>query len=110
MKFGYDANYLKVMDGEEMLGILCFNLDHSHVEDYRGYIRHLTVSDKDKYTDVVKEAANYIFEELACDSIRVDIHHFKQSEADDAKITAVTFVKDAFSMARKGFKWKTMIN
>lgn len=110
MRFGYEAHYLKVLKGRQMLGLLCFNIDHTHQSEIRAYIRHLTVNDRELYPLIVKEAANFIFNQTHCDCIRVDIHHFKESDAEDAKMQADTFVKDCFGMARKGFKWKTMIN
>jgi len=110
MKFGYDAHYLKILKENQMIGVLCFNIDHTQLSEYRAYIRHLTVTDTDLYAQVVKETANFIFNEVHADCIRADIHHFKESETEGAKICANPIVKDAFSMQRKGFKWKTMIN
>jgi len=84
-------------------------MDHIHSPEFRAYIRHLTVTDKEIYEEVVKEASNYIFDMTGCDHIRVELHHFKDKE-EDATIKANPFVKDCFSMAKKGYKWKTMIN
>lgn len=110
MRFGYEGHYMKILKGNEMVGILCFNQDHMHLQDLRAYIRHLTVNDKDLYAQVVKEAANFIFNEINADTIRVDIHHYKATEAADAKFVSSALVKDCFGMQRKGFRWKTVIN
>lgn len=110
MNFGYEGHYMKILKGAEMVGILCFNIDHTIQTEFRGYIRHLTVNDKEHYAQVVKESANYIFNEINADTIRVDIQHYKATQAEDAKFTVSTFVKDCFGMQRKGFRWKTMIN
>lgn len=90
----------------EVIGVLCFNIDHTIQTECRAYIKHLTCTKSDQYENLVKESANFIWDNTFADCIRADLYHFKQ----DDKIQADTFVKEAFIMKKMGFKWKTMIN
>ena len=56
MKNGYDQHYLKFTRGKEIEGFVCFNLDHTWQNDFRAYIRHISVVDKTKFEEALKMA------------------------------------------------------
>ena len=49
---------------------------------------------------------DYIWQEIPCDNIRVELYHFKDDET--GKINVDNDVKLAY--AGKGFRWKTLTN
>ena len=110
MKNGYDQHYLKFTRGKEIEGFVCFNLDHTWQNDFRAYIRHISVVDKTKFEEALKIAVQFIWENLYSDTIRVDVFHFRPEGDNESNLGADLEIKTALGMAKKGFKWKTLIN
>ena len=47
---------------------------------------------------------------MQADTIRVDLYHFRPENDQSANLSADAEIKGALGMAKKGFKWKTLIN
>lgn len=110
MKFGYDAHYLKIVQANVVKGILCFNMDHTCHTEFRAYIRNFSLLKIEDYPEMLSLVVDYIWNKSNADTIRVDLYHFKEEGNDDSNIKASNEIKDALSMNRLGFKWKTLIN
>jgi len=110
MKGGYDQHYLKFTSGKEIAGIVCINIDHNWQSDFRAYIRHLSVVDKSKFEEALQIAVEFIWENLYADTIRIDVFHFRPEGEPESNLGADLEIKTALGMAKKGFKWKTLIN
>ena len=108
MSFGYYPHFLKIMNGPSQVGLLCFNQDHTHLQDFRAYLRHISTTEESLLEEAIKEASSFIFGTLGADTIRVDLFHFNQGE--DNKLMANAFVKEALIMKKQGYKWKSMMN
>jgi len=106
MRAGYDCSFLRLRKDNKDLGCACFNIDHTIQTEFRAYIKHISVTDMGLFQDAVVEVCNYIWKHLGADTIRIDLFHYPHGE----KIQACVAIKDALSMQRKGFKWKTLIN
>jgi len=57
-------------------------------------------------SDSLEKLCQYIWKEIACDHVRVEIIHIKDEAT--GKLAADPGVKTAY--AQKGFKWKTLSN
>jgi hypothetical protein len=44
------------------------------------------------------------------DTIRLDLHHYADSELPSNTLQANSEIKNILMMDKKGFKWKTLIN
>jgi hypothetical protein len=55
-------------------------------------------------------AVHFIWENLYADTIRVDVYHFRPEGDTESNLGADLEIKTALGMAKKGFKWKTLIN
>ena len=107
MSNGYSSHYMKLMAGSEMKGVVCFNVDHTCQTELRAYIRHITVKDQNDFVAALKVVIEFIWSQLNAATIRVDLYHFTDA---DGKLQANPDIKEALSMKRQGFKWKTLIN
>lgn len=59
---------------------------------------------------MINLAVDYIWNKVNADTIRVDLYHFKDEGSQDQAVKASNEIKEALSMKRAGFKWKTLIN
>lgn len=66
--------------------------------------------DKSKFEEALKLAVAFIWENLNPDTIRVDLYHFRPEGDTQTNLAADMEIKTALGMAKKGFKWKTLIN
>ena len=89
---------------------MCINIDHNWQSDFRAYIRHISVVDKTKFEQALLMAVQFIWENLYADTIRVDVYHFRPEGDTESNLGADLEIKTALGMAKKGFKWKTLIN
>jgi hypothetical protein len=110
MSNGYDQQFLKICQGGETIGLLCVNIDHTNQSDFRAYIKHISVIDISKFTDVLPIVLDYIWQSMYADTIRINLHHFKPENDDSVTMAADMEIKTALGMQKKGFKWKTLIN
>jgi hypothetical protein len=78
--------------------------------EFRAYIRHISVLDKSKFSDALLLATDFIWQNLYADTIRVDLHHFRPENDPAGNPGTDNEIKTALGMAKKGFKWKTLIN
>ena len=62
------------------------------------------------FPSAVKATNEFIWTNLNADTIRIDLYHYKDTSEPDAQLKACNEIKDALSMNRQGFKWKTLIN
>ena len=46
MKNGYDQQYLKLMQGSELIGLVLLNMDHTVKSEFRAYMHHFSVKDR----------------------------------------------------------------
>lgn len=54
MARGYEPHYMKLVQSDgQMLGLAFFNIDHSYQAEFRAYIRHLSVTDKTRWSDAI---------------------------------------------------------
>ena len=107
---GYEKHFMKFSSGNDVDGILCVNIDHTCQTEFRAYIRHMTVIDRSKYADALAVATEFIWNSLYADTIRLDLHHFKPEGEPTGTLGTDNEIKVALGMAKKGFKWKTLIN
>ena len=108
MENGYEMHFMKIQQGGEMKGLVFFNMDHTQQTEFRAYIRHVSVLDKDDFSPAISAIVEFIWNELNADTIRIDLYHYK--DGDETVPKANVMIKDALSMKRQGFKWKTLIN
>jgi hypothetical protein len=110
MRAGYEQHYLKLTNGKDIDGILCVNLDHTQQSEFRAYIRHISVINKSRFSDALKVATDFIWQNLYADTIRLDLYHFRPEGDSTGNPGADNDIKTALGMEKKGFKWKTLIN
>lgn len=108
MQNGYEAHYLALKKGRELLGLVLINMDHTYQNDFRAYMRHISVKESDNFSLLLKLAVQFIWDNLHADTVRIDLYHYTEEEGGTLK--ASTFIKDALSMQKKGFKWKSIMN
>lgn len=109
MSNGYEQHYLAFKRGEnQMLGLVLINMDHTYQTDFRAYIRHISTKVKDQFPLLLQLTVDFIWENLHSDTIRIDLHHYMDLESGNLK--ANNAIKDALSMQKKGFKWKSIMN
>ena len=104
MENGYEQHYIEIGDGE---GMVMVNMDHSQLTEFRAYIWHISVIDFDRFPEALKLVCDFIWKEMGADTIRLDLYHFLD-QVPDAKLSCNKFIEKSLSMARKGFKWKTL--
>ena len=85
-----------------------FNIDQTQQAEFRAYIRHITVLEKEDFGPAILAVVDFIWKELNADTIRIDLYHYKENEESVAK--ANIDIKEALVMKKQGFKWKTLIN
>ena len=61
---------------EDTEGLACINIDSNCLTEKRAYIRHLSTKDKSKFEEALKLVLDFIWTNIDCDTIRVDVHHF----------------------------------
>jgi hypothetical protein len=83
-------------------------MDHSCQTEFRAYIRHISVVDKNDFDEALKAAVEFIWHQMYAETIRIDLYHFKDEES--GKLQANQDIKVSLGMEKKGFKWKTMLN
>ena len=84
MKNGYESHYMKITRGGSMVGVACFNVDHTHLADFRGYLRHLTVLNIDDFSPALQACLSFIWTNTVADNIRVDLVHIADGPEPDA--------------------------
>ena len=107
---GYDTHFLQLTNSKkEVKGLLVFNQDSS--EHTRVNLYHISSSeDKSKFEEVLDLGLDYIYKMMHCSSIRIYLHHFKQTSEDgkEEKIKVNEDLKNLLKQRR--FKWKTLKN
>lgn len=105
---GYDTNFQQLTNAnKEMRGLLVFNQDSG--EPTRVNLLHISaLEDKSKFEEVLDLGLDYIWKMMHCSSIRIYLHHFKQSTADGQKMKVNEDLKNMLKQRR--FKWKTLKN
>lgn len=115
MQQGYSPLYLRIVDptsqsrdAKDTEGVACINIDHKCIEEQRAYIRHLSVRDKQRFEEALTLVLDFIWKNIACRSIRLNQHHFRQIVKDQSKLQADAELGKILSMNKKGFKWKSL--
>jgi hypothetical protein len=98
MQNGYDQNYLKLTLKGEIAGLVCMNIDHENKADFRAYIKHISVLDKTKFTEILPLVIDYAWSNMYADSIRINVHHFKPDGNPEGTMGADVEIKTALSM------------
>jgi hypothetical protein len=76
---GYDTHFLQLNNlKKEVKGMLVFNQDSS--EPTRVNLLNVTSVDQASYEEVLDLALDFIWKTMHCASIRVFLHHYKQSD------------------------------
>jgi hypothetical protein len=102
---------LNIVSGEgETVGISCINIDISCLTEFRAYIRHLSIKDKSLFKQALLLTIDFIWRFMNPDTIRLDLHHYADSEVPSNTLQANSEIKNILMMEKKGFKWKTLIN
>lgn len=85
MQGGYSAHYLRLVDPTSQSkevkatqGVACINVDHKFTTETRAYIRHLSTRDKSRFEEALKLVLDFIWKNIDCNSIRLDLHHFNK--------------------------------
>jgi hypothetical protein len=103
---GYERHYLKLTQGGKFAGLALTNIDHSAANEFRGYIRHISVVNFSLLQNSLEAVIDFLWRRVYCQNIRVEIYHIKDEETQQMKVDLD--VKNAF--AKCGFKWKTLSN
>lgn len=75
---GYERHYLQlVANDDKVYGHACLNYDHTNSGGHRCYIRHLSTFDPLHLSKGLDAVVEYIWREMLCDHIRVEIYHIK---------------------------------
>ena len=108
---GYERHYIQISSPSgSQEGLACINIDHTCQTEFRAYLRHISVKDKEKLTEALQLVVDFAWNNMCADTIRLDLFHFINQNEPDAKLAADGFLKGVFGMNRRGFKWKTVIN
>ena len=103
---GYLRHYFHIVVGDVVHGLACLNYDHTLLGGHRVYIRHLSTIMSGELSQALDLVCDFIWQEIPCDNIRVELYHFKDDET--GKINVDNDIKSAY--AGKGFRWKTLTN
>jgi len=103
---GYLRHYLHLMVDEVVHGLACLNYDHTLLGGHRVYIRHLSTIHTADLQEVLDVVCDFVWQEIPCDNIRVELFHFKDEET--GKMNVDNDIKQAYTS--KGFRWKTLTN
>ncbi len=79
--------------------------DHTASNEFRVYVRHLSATSMENYADVIQLCLTYIWENIYCQNIRIELLHLLQ---ENGRFQAEPEIKKLF--ASQGFKWKTLSN
>lgn len=60
-----------------MYGLACLNYDATYLGGHRCYIRHLSTISTAHFKQALEAVVDYIWKEILCDDIRVEIYHIK---------------------------------
>ena len=74
------------------------NIDHENKAEFRAYIRHLSVVDKSKFSEVLPLVIEYAWASMYADTIRINVHHFKPEGNPEGTMAADVEIKTALSM------------
>lgn len=108
---GYERHYVQICTATGIQeGLACINIDHTCQSEFRAYLRHISVKNKDRLPDALQLVVDFIWNNMFADSIRLDLFHFVDQNDPNAKLAADNYLKGVFGMNRRGFKWKTVIN
>jgi hypothetical protein len=66
------------------------------------------LDDQSRFEEVLDLGLDYIWKMMHCSSIRIYLHHFKQSTKDGEKMKVNEDLKNMLKQRR--FKWKTLKN
>ena len=73
---------------------------------HRCFIRHLSTIDPDHMAQALELVVDFIWKNLPCENIRVEIYHIK--DEGTGQIKADPHIKAVY--AAKRFRWKTLTN
>ena len=88
---------------EKVYGIATLNYDQTMLGGHRCYIRHLSTIVPDHLGKALDSIVDYIWRNVACDHIRVELNH---SVDQTGALKVDNHVKSVYG--NKGFKWKTL--
>ena len=77
---GYERHYLHLALNDIVYGLACLNYDSSNLGGHRCYIRHLSTISAKHLKQGLQAVIDYIWREIQCDDIRVEIYHFKNQD------------------------------
>mmetsp|Transcript_31809 Transcript_31809/g.31100 ORF Transcript_31809/g.31100 Transcript_31809/m.31100 type:complete len:122 (+) Transcript_31809:846-1211(+) len=89
-----------------VMGVALFNIDHTAQNEQRAFIRHISVTDIKYISKAVDQVVKFIWENVECQNIRVQLWHVKDQEKDSMSLDPN--IKTAYYSI--GFKWKTLTN
>ena len=101
----YDRHYVAITFEEKIHGIACIGYDQSLLGGHRCYIRHFSTMIADQLEKALSAVVEFVFSNITCDHIRVEINHFKDNSGN---LKVDNSVKSAFTTL--GFRWKTLNN
>lgn len=104
--FGYERHYFKIMKSGQIEGVAFFNIDHTDSNDWRVFIRHISLKDISLLEKAIRLVVEYIWKYVYCSNIRVEIFHIKDQQTGQMKVDPD--IKTAYTNC--GFKWKTLTN
>lgn len=74
------------------------NIDHTNQSDFRAYIRHMSMIDVSKFAEALPMILDYIWQSMYADTIRLNLHHFKPANDDNANMAADMEIKTILAM------------
>lgn len=92
---GYLRHYFHIVVGDMIHGLACLNYDHTLLGGHRVYIRHLSTIMSNELPHALDLVCDFIWREIPCDNIRVELYHFKDHET--GKINVDNDIKSAYT-------------
>ena len=101
----YDRHYVAITFEDKIHGLACIGYDKSLPGSHRCYIRHLSTIMADQLEKALSAVVEFVFGNIPCDHVRVEINHFKDNNGN---LKVDNSVKSVFTSL--GFRWKTLNN
>jgi len=74
---GYERHYVQISSPNgSQEGLACINIDHTCQAEFRAYLRHISVKDKEKFSEALQLVVDFIWNNMCVDTIRLDLFHF----------------------------------
>ena len=98
------SNLLRDSSFDLLRGLAVFHIDPASQQKPRVTILHASTLEETKVPDLVRKLVEYIWKNVNCEEIRVELTHFMQ----EGRLAPCDVLKASFQGMK--FRWKTLIN